>query len=154
MSSDKEYVFKVALKGTKRIFRAIALRGDQTLEDLHEAIFAAFNRYDEHLYSFYFPKAPTGRATAGPIPREYTAPQLFEGLDPFERVRRFDAAQARLDDLRLRTGEEFEYLFDFGDCWWHVGTVVAMNPSVPRAKYPQIRESRGASPPQYEALDE
>lgn len=84
MSSDKEYVFKVALKGTKRIFRAIALRGDQTLEDLHEAIFAAFNRYDEHLYSFYFPKAPTGRATAGPIPREYTAPQLFEGLGTLE----------------------------------------------------------------------
>lgn len=152
--SDKEYVFKVALKRSKRIFRTIAVRGDQSLGDLHEGIFVAFDRYDAHLYCFYFPKAPSRRETTGPIPKEYTAPQLFDGPDPFSRVRRFDAAQSRLDDLRLKPGQQFEYLFDFGDSWWHEGTLVAVNSSVLRARYPQVRESRGNSPPQYEASDD
>jgi hypothetical protein len=153
--SETEYVFKVNLKGSRRISRTIALRGDQTLHDLHEAIFAAFDRFDEHLYSFYFPKAPSRRrGTAGPRSKEYTAPQVFDEPNPLDDENQFDASSTKLDDLRLRPGETFEYLFDFGDSWWHEGTVEAVNPSVPRARYPQIRESRGASPPQYEAVDE
>ena len=152
--SGNEYVFKVNLKGSRRVSRTIALRGDQTLDDLHEAIFAAFDRFDAHLYSFYFPKAPTRRGTAGPKLKEYTAPQMFDEPGPFDDETRFDAAATKLDALRLRPGQKFEYLFDFGDSWWHEGTVEAVNPSVSWARYPQIRESRGASPPQYEAVDE
>ena len=48
--STTEIVFKVGLKG-RRIWRTIALRGDHTLEQLHEEIFSAFNRFDDHLYS-------------------------------------------------------------------------------------------------------
>jgi len=33
------YVFKVALAGQKSIWRRIAIPSDQTLDDLHEAIF-------------------------------------------------------------------------------------------------------------------
>lgn len=152
--SDTEYVFRVNLKGARRVTRTIALRGDQTLDDLHEAIFAAFDRFDAHLYSFYFSKAPSRRSTTGPRPKEYTAPQMFDEPDASDDERRFDASATRLDDLRLKPGQKFEYLFDFGDSWWHEGTVEAVNPSVPRARYPQIRASRGISPPQYEAVDE
>jgi len=49
------YVLKVALCGSKGIWRRIAMLPAQTLDDLHEAIFTAFDRYDEHLYSFFFP---------------------------------------------------------------------------------------------------
>lgn len=49
------FVFKVALKGARRIWHRIAIRSDQTLDDLHKAIFNAFDRYDEHIYSFYIP---------------------------------------------------------------------------------------------------
>jgi hypothetical protein len=65
-TSSNEFVFKVALKGRRGIWRSIALRGDETLERLHEEIFRAFDRYDDHLYSFYFPKVPRRR---GPILR-------------------------------------------------------------------------------------
>jgi hypothetical protein len=152
--SAREYVFKVNLKGSRRISRTIALRGDQTLDDLHEAIFAAFDRFDPHLYSFYFPKAPSRRVTSGPNPKEYTAPQMFDDPDPFDDDVRFDAAETRLDALRLKPGQKFEYLFDFGDSWWHEGTVESVNPCVPRVRYPQLREKRGASPAQYEEIDE
>ena len=46
------FVLKVALEGDKSVWRRIAFRGDQTLDDVHEAVYRAFDRYDEHLYSF------------------------------------------------------------------------------------------------------
>ena len=54
------YVLSVFLMGgptsekfdNKVINRVIEIRGDQTLEDLHQAIFEAFDREEEHLYEF------------------------------------------------------------------------------------------------------
>jgi len=46
--STTEYVVRVTLKG-RRIWRTIVVRGGQTLDELHEAIVAAFNRFDDHL---------------------------------------------------------------------------------------------------------
>ena len=42
----------------KEISRVIEIRGDQTLEQLHHAIFKAYDRSDEHLYEFQFGKRP------------------------------------------------------------------------------------------------
>ena len=151
--SEKEYVFKVNVKGLRRIWRTIALRGDQTLEDLHEVIFAAFDRFDPHLYSFYFPKARPRRGP-GPPPKEYTTPEMIDELGPLDDDMCFDAAETRLDDIQLSPGQQFEYLFDFGDSWWHEVLVEEINRVVRGAKYPQIREKRGTSPPQYEVIDE
>ena len=52
------YTFKVKLKFAKRIWRRIDIRSDQTLKNLHDIIFTAFDRYDEHLYTFYDTKIP------------------------------------------------------------------------------------------------
>ena len=60
------YVFSVFLTGgptsekfaNKVISRVIEIRGDQTLEQLHRAIFNAYDRWDEHLYEFQFGKRP------------------------------------------------------------------------------------------------
>jgi hypothetical protein len=41
------------------------MRGDQTLEDLHHAIFDAFGRWEQHMYEFQFGKGPMDpKATA------------------------------------------------------------------------------------------
>ena len=42
----------------KEISRVIEIRGDQTLEQLHHAIFEAYDRYEEHMYQFQFGKRP------------------------------------------------------------------------------------------------
>ena len=152
--SGTEYLFKVNLKGAKRVWRTVALRGDQTLDELHEAIFTAFDRFDPHLYSFYFPKAPGRRRVSGPPPKEYTAPQMLDESCPFGDDRLFDAARTALDDLGLKAGQRFEYLFDFGDSWWHQVAVEAIRRAVPQAAYPEIVERRGPSPAQYEVQDE
>jgi hypothetical protein len=147
--SKTEYLFKVNLKGAKRIWRTVVLRGDQTLDDLHELIFAAFDRYDEHLYSFYFPKARMAARSAHEQVREYTAPFVMEDPGPFDDGSRLDAAGSRLDDLGLRAGQRFEYLFDFGDSWWHEVTVEQIRPAAPGARGSWLVEKHGESPPQY-----
>lgn len=40
------------------ISRTIQIRGDQTLENLHETIFDAFGRWEERMYEFQFGKGP------------------------------------------------------------------------------------------------
>ena len=46
------------LKRNPEISRTIQIRGDQTLKDLHHAIFDAFDRFDEHLFEFQIGKGP------------------------------------------------------------------------------------------------
>ena len=55
------------------ISRTIQIRGDQTLEDLHHAIFDAFDRWDEHMYEFQFGKGPMD-----PKAPRYVLPSAFE----------------------------------------------------------------------------
>lgn len=146
------YTFKVALAGRKSIWRRIAVRGNQTLDHLHEAIFTAFDRDDEHLYSFYFPRpGQRGRAALRDAV-EYTHPNALEG--PFGDDGPGNAKKAKLDGLGLKVGQQFQYLFDFGDSWWHEITVEAIDGAGEAGKYPGVIEKHGASPAQYPDLDE
>lgn len=144
--SATEYIFKVCLKRRRSIWRTVALRGDHTLDDLHEIIFAAFDRDDEHLYSFYLPKAPSRQALLRPRCKEYTAPSGFgSGRDPGIE----NAARVTLDALTLRAGQTFEYVFDFGDESWHVIKVETIGPTQSGESFPRILQKKGASPQQY-----
>ena len=132
--SSLEYTFKVNLKGTKSIWRTVVLRGDHTLHDLHETIYEAFDRYDEHLYSFYFPREPTRRDRFDFKPKEYSSPIMLEEADPFAEEKPFNAAKTKLDSLHLKLGQTFEYLFDFGDNWLHEIKVIAIEPIDKRSR--------------------
>jgi len=121
---------------------------------LHEVIFTAFDRYDDHLYSFYFPNGSSRRSQLGKRPKEYTAPQGFKPGEPFGIDNRYNAADAVPDELKLKAGQTFEYVFDFGDEWWHEVRVEAIDPIESGQKYPQITDRRGSSPPQYPESDE
>ena len=147
-NATKVYIFKVALKGAKRIWRRIAMLGNQTLDDFHEAIYTAFEREEEHLYSFYFPlPGSRGRARLREA-IEYTHPYSFED-NPFADERCHNAATTKIEDLGLKKGQQFEYLFDFGDRWWHEIIVEQTDGEVEKGRYPRIIEKHGKSPPQY-----
>jgi hypothetical protein len=133
-------ITKKFAKANPVISRVIQIRGDQTLKDLHEAIFKAYDRFDAHMYEFQFGKRPM----EGP---RYVLPMAFEedwGDKPAGRVDR-----TTLESLGLKTGRAFGYWFDFGDDWLHQLDVVAIEPEVPPGKYPKITERVGKSPPQY-----
>jgi hypothetical protein len=70
----KTYTFHVSIPGFGRVWRKIEMEANQTLEDLHLAIQAAFDFDDDHLYSFFM----SGRAWD-----ESTEYCLPEGVDPY-----------------------------------------------------------------------
>ena len=146
------FIFKVALSGRKSIWRKIAIKANQTLDDLHETIYDAFDRDDEHLYSFFFPLSK-GKMTTRKIyneSMEYTSPNAFEYGDTEDKI---NASKAKINTLKLKKGQVFYYLFDFGDEWWHDITVEETDAKAEKGKYPRVLEQKGKSPPQY-ILDE
>ncbi len=150
------FIFKVALAGQKSIWRRIALSGNQTLDDLHEAIYDAFDRYDEHLYSFYFLPPRVKKLTRSNLrdAAEYACPFSCKDDGPFSNPDTPNAAKTKFVALNLKPKQVFFYLFDFGDEWWHEITVEAVDVPQEKGKYPRVLESRGASPPQYPDFDE
>ena len=117
----------------------IEIRGDQTLEELHYAIFKAYDRWDEHLYEFQFGKRPFD-----PDGPNYGVP------DPHgEKEGAGDARTTKLDDLDLKPHRAFGYWFDFGDDWYHQVQVERIEQAIPTVTYPRVIKRVGKSPPQY-----
>jgi hypothetical protein len=127
------------------VSRTIQIRGDQTLEDLHFAIFDAFERDEEHMYEFQFGKKPMDRGA-----RRYTMSGPFLDEEPGAGA----VEDTTIDSLGLEARGKFYYWFDFGDDWWHQITVKAVEDQVPPGKYPKVTEKVGESPPQYPDYDE
>lgn len=130
--TDKKFANKV-------ISRTIEIRGDQTLAQLHDAIFQAYDRWDQHLYEFQFGKRPFD-----PDGPNYGIPD-----GPPKNNRTGDARTTRLDDLGLKPGRVFGYWFDFGDDWFHQVQVERVEPAIPTVTYPRVIKRAGKSPPQY-----
>jgi len=138
-----------------RVLRTILIRGDQTLDELHFAIFDAFDRFDEHLYQFEIGgKKPHAEGT-----HQYMIPEIMSTEDDildelFGRLpsKRIDSTIATIESLRLNVGRRFFYWFDFGDDWWHKVTVKSKKKDIPDGEYPQVISKTGESPPQYPNL--
>ena len=131
------------------IARTIAIRGDQTLAALHQAIFKAFDREDEHMYQFQV----GGKGPNDPDAMCYGLPSPFED-GPEQSPAEGDVTQTPLDALNLHVGDVFGYWFDFGDDWWHQIDVVAIEETAPPGRYPKVIKRVGESPPQYADMDE
>ena len=133
------------IKKNPVISRTIEIRGDQTLESLHDEIFKAFDRFDEHLYEFQV----GGKGPNDPKSRRYSIGDETTGKKPTG-----DASKTVIDDLKLKKDAMFGYWFDFGDDWWHQINVLSVEPKAPEGEYPRITNRVGKSPPQYMDGDE
>ena len=131
------------------VSRTIKIRGDQTLQDLHNAIFDAFGRWEEHMYEFTFGKGPND-----PKAKRYVLPHNLdiEQEQPNPPIGRVD--QTTIGSLGLKVDDRFGYWFDFGDDWWHQINVEAIEDKVPRGNFPKVTKKVGKSPPQYPEEDE
>jgi hypothetical protein len=124
------------------VSRTIQIRGDQTLEDLHHAIFDAFGRWEEHLYEFEF-----GKGREDPNAPKYVLPYAFNTSKDRRPPSRVDTST--IESLRLKVGDRFGYWFDFGDNWWHQISVEAVEAKAPTGTFPKVTKRVGKSPPQY-----
>ena len=149
------YKFEVALYHDMATYRHIEILGNQTLDVLHKIIFDAFDRYDEHLYSFYLTRKVTKSLQKRYNSTEYTA---SEGLsDDFlflDRKKKYSASKTKIDHLDLCEKDKLYYLFDFGDCWWHEITLLSMMETDQKKGYPKIVKKAGESPDQYPDYEE
>jgi hypothetical protein len=125
------------------VLRTIAVRDDQTLEHLHEALRLAFGWADPHMYAFWM----SGRWWDAESVRFQTPYELDPDDD---RVR---SGRTPLRELGLRKGKSLAYLFDFGD-EWRVQLKVVDRWEAGDESYPMLVESEGMPPPQYAPLDE
>jgi hypothetical protein len=133
----------------RAVSRTMQIRGDQTLKDLHQSIFDAFDRWDEHMYEFQFGEGPMD-----PKGARYVLPDAFEDDMGEEKPPAGRVDQTRIDSLGLEVGRSFGYWFDFGDDWWHQIDVEAIEDRVPAGKFPKVTKRIGKSPPQYAEEDE
>jgi hypothetical protein len=138
------FVFRAKLVGVKGVRRRLAVRGDQTLHDLHLALQDAFEWANDHLYAFWLDGAYWSRRGV-----EFTEPLHARELgDPETR-----SARVRLGDLALEPRQKIAYVFDFGD-EWRVELTVARVDADDGGVYPRLLESIGKAPAQYPALEE
>ncbi len=131
-------------KKNKVISRTIQIRGAQTLEILHYAMFGAFGREDDHMYEFQV----GGKGPMDPMAKKYVLPMAMD--DTFvEKKPAGDLTRTPIGSLGLKVGDAFGYWFDFGDDWWHQINVVAIEDKMPRGNLPRVTKRVGKSPPQY-----
>ncbi|MCL2321172.1 MAG: plasmid pRiA4b ORF-3 family protein [Oscillospiraceae bacterium] len=155
------YLFKVSLD--KDIWRTIRLSHEHTLEDLHLAIQDAFDFDNDHLYAFYINgTSKTGKEING-YPDRYGMFGVGEDFGMFEDIDEVEddedsgeltANKVKIEDLELHKGARITYIFDFGDNWEFNIVVKQIDKDVPLPTEPEIVESKGESPPQYEFRDE
>jgi len=147
------FVFSARLEGWKGVRRTIAVRADQTLAVLHDALRVAFDWDDDHLYAFWLSGKFWARDGA-----EYVHPFALEGSPfagwdlPVETPRR-ESAEQRLDRLGLTKGQRIAYVFDFGDEWRLLLTLREIVDD-DGAAYPRILELVGDPPRQYPDYEE
>lgn len=84
------------------VSRTIQMRGDQTLEHLHVAVFDAFDRDDEHMYEFQV----GGKGPMDPKARRYVLPGAFDNPVGIRKAAGV-VGRTRIDDLGLKEGHAF-----------------------------------------------
>jgi hypothetical protein len=128
----------------REISRQIDILGHQTLHDLHQAIFQAFERWEEHLYEFNLGEGPQDRSQV----------YFYQGGWDADDDDTGDPEATTIDDLDLSVGRYFGYIFDMGDSWEHVVEVTAIKEGAGKGQYPRVSKKVGAAPPQYPDDDE
>jgi len=121
---------KIKLLGVSKppVWRRLQLGADTTLDQLHEAILAAFGWAGYHLHIFQ-----SGDQQFG-----VSEPEL--GLADERRV--------TLGQLLDSVGDHLLYTYDLGDNWEHEILVEELLDADPEVKYPVLVAAKGACPPE------
>ena len=129
------YKFRVILDAEEDIFRDIAIQEDDTLEDLHNAIFNAFGFDGMEVASFY---------TCDETWNQEDEISLFDvGDEPGEQKIMSDYA---LSDLLDAQNTKIIYVYDFIQMWTFLVELAAIEEPQVRESYPALLFSHGEMP--------
>jgi hypothetical protein len=126
------HTFKVSFD--YNVWRKVILSAKHTMEDLHEIITKAYQFDDDHLYSFFMDGEKWSRdCIAAP-------------LDSFGHA---NAAEVTIGSVGMFIGQQFLYLYDYGDEWTFTITLEKVEETEPEPMKPFIKEQKGDAPEQY-----
>lgn len=125
----------------QEIYRTIQVRGDQSLEDLHYAIFCSFDRELDQSYEYCFGKDPYDRNGA-----RYVCWDTRPGSEVSRKRKVKTAKRCSLDSLTLQEDQLFSYWFGIGEEWMHLVHVLSIEPVEPHEEYPLLIEKVGCPP--------
>ena len=134
------YKFRVILDAEEDIFRDIAILDDDTLEDLHNAIFNAFGFDGMEVASFY-----TCDETWN---QEDEIPLFDVGDVPGEQRIMSDY---KLSDILDQENTKIIYVYDFINMWTFLVELAAIEEQTAGSTYPETLFSHGEMPD--EAID-
>lgn len=119
------YQFRIVMRGiSPLIWRRLLVRHDTTLAQLHHILQFLFDWSGEHLHEFHIYGKDYGDNGA-------------------------DTRDVRLRDFRLRPGERFWYVYDFGAYWQCDIRLEASLSADPKRSYPVCIGGKGAPPPEH-----
>lgn len=130
--SDNLYILRVRLRWAKGVWREIAIRGDQTLQDLHYSILEAFEWSNDDIYGFFMTN---------------DIADLDAQYKPNSGDQR-DSKFTRLDDLNLDEEQTFLYIFGEGERNQFPIRVMMIDEADPYEVYPDVVDENGESPEQ------
>ena len=129
------YKFRVILDAEEDIFRDIAILSEDTLEDLHNAIFNSFGFDGMEVASFY-----TCDDTWN---QEDEIPMFDTGDVPGEQKTMSDY---QLEDLLDKQNTKIIYVYDFINMWTFLVELAAIEDQTPGNIYPETIFSHGEMP--------
>ena len=133
------YRVRIDLSGTKPpLWRRLEFASDLFLDDVHDAIQAAFGRTDTHLHRF----------SAGPPWGDPDAEQYLCPFDVDEGDVGVPEHEVRLDELLIEVGDRLSYTYDYGDDWQHTITLEAVEPREGDAPRARCTAGRRPDPPE------
>ena len=148
------YHLKVSIIGRSKLYRTLEVSENHTFEALHYAIFQAFDRYEQHMDSFFITKKE-----AKSLPKRLQAPEITHPVN-LEQAPAFvvkdmkSATETKIGDAGLNEKDIFYYWFDFGDDWWHRIRVEKIMEKTSDDKIIGVVKSVGNAPPQHPEFDE
>lgn len=120
---------KISLDDIKpEIWRRFTIDSSSSLADLHITLQVVMGWENYHLYGFYIDDAKYG-------PEE-------DESDPE------DANKTTLKSLKLKTKQEFRYVYDFGDDWQHTILIEKIEKSENASELPLCLEGARCCPPE------
>ncbi len=129
------YKFRVILDAEEDIFRDIAILSEDTLEDLHNAIFNSFGFDGMEVASFY--------TCDDTLNQEDEIPMFDAGDVPGEQKTMSDY---QLEDLLDKQNTKIIYVYDFINMWTFLVELAAIEDQIPGSIYPETIFSHGEMP--------
>lgn len=124
------------------IWRRLDLRCDLPLDVVHQAIQAAFNWDDYHLYRFSLGGRAFDRNSQSFLCGYDTANREFEDDDGLP------AADVRLDQTLHNPGDVLHYVYDYGDNWELTLTLDEVRPALDDSPAAALVDGKQAAPPE------